>query len=171
MLMLIFAGVALQRWNTSQDFFFLMLFLKDFGAGIFFLSRRPSETRHNTWQASAAYISAAIPLFYLSGGSVPIGLAITSKLMLICGFLISTLAIIELGNQIGISPAKRGKRCRTGVYRIVNHPMYLGYVIAELATVLANPLNGALFTVSLLLYLQRCRWENAILVKKLLKLS
>jgi len=71
-------------------------------------------------------------------------------------------ATLELGTSIGVAPANRGL-VRSGIYRRIKHPMYMGYVISELGLVLLNPLSVALFVISVLLYTLRAKSENKIL--------
>ena len=87
----------------------------------------------------------------------------TSEIFVAVGFLIVTLATIELGQRLGVSPAKRGEVCSSGVYRYLNHPMYVGYALAELGVVLLNPQNAGFFAISISLYILRARAESCIL--------
>jgi len=45
---------------------------------------------------------------------------------------------VTLGRSFGLMPANRGVVC-TGIYRVVRHPIYLGYLITHVAFVFANP--------------------------------
>jgi protein-S-isoprenylcysteine O-methyltransferase Ste14 len=45
---------------------------------------------------------------------------------------------VTLGRSFGLMPANRGIVC-TGIYRVVRHPIYLGYLITHVAFVFANP--------------------------------
>ena len=97
--------------------------------------------------AAIAYISSALPLFYLSS---PYGLEtkmvkLFSDLFAIAGFLIVTWATIDLGTKIGVSPAKRGTRCTKGLYKFLGHPMYIGYIVAHLGWVFINKWNIAIY--------------------------
>jgi protein-S-isoprenylcysteine O-methyltransferase Ste14 len=87
---------------------------------------------------------------------------LASGLISIIGFSISTLALIELGNSFGVSPANRGM-ISSGVYRFTNHPMYLGYAISEFGCVLLNPLNVIIYILSMSLYYLRAQSESKIL--------
>lgn len=71
-------------------------------------------------------------------------------------------ATLALGASIGIAPANRGL-VRSGIYRRIKHPMYTGYGISEFGLVFLNPLNAALFVVSVLLYTHRAKSENSLL--------
>lgn len=64
---------------------------------------------------------------------------------------------------MGVSPAKRGDKCTKGLYRIINHPMYVGYVIAQFGWVLLNPWNFTIFLLSIILFSFRTKYENMIL--------
>ena len=45
---------------------------------------------------------------------------------------------MSLGRSFGLMPANRGV-VSTGLYRIVRHPIYIGYLITHVGFVLANP--------------------------------
>ena len=108
-----------------------------------------------------AYVSSALPLIYLSPlKSTP--LQPIADIMSITGFLIATWATIDLGKQLGVSPAKRGRRHEGGLYRYCRHPMYLGYAVAQGGWVLINPFNIPLYALSLGLFFVRAREEEKL---------
>ena len=45
---------------------------------------------------------------------------------------------LSLGRSFGLMPANRGI-VSTGLYRLVRHPIYLGYLVTHMAFVVANP--------------------------------
>ena len=45
---------------------------------------------------------------------------------------------ITLGRSFGLMPANRGVVC-TGLYRVVRHPIYMGYLVTHVAFLAANP--------------------------------
>lgn len=157
-----FGVVAFYRWQQTQLIFFLLLVLRDFAAGYFFLKRNPAQSKGPKLLTVLAYLSSAMPLLYLDSTVSSKALFLASDLLAIVGFLIVVLATVELGTSIGISPANRGV-VRTGIYQRIKHPMYTGYVISEVGLVLLNPLNSALLMVSVALYFFRARAENRIL--------
>lgn len=55
-----------------------------------------------------------------------------------CGLLIVIAGKLSLGRSFGLMPANRGI-VSTGLYRLVRHPIYTGYLVSHLAFVLANP--------------------------------
>lgn len=45
---------------------------------------------------------------------------------------------VSLGRSFGLMPANRGVVC-SGLYRLIRHPIYVGYLVTHLAYVAANP--------------------------------
>jgi hypothetical protein len=63
---------------------------------------------------------------------------VTTVLVSACGLLVVILGKLSLGRSFGLMPANRGI-VSTGFYRVVRHPIYLGYLITHFAFVAANP--------------------------------
>lgn len=162
MMMFGFGAIAFYRWHQTQLVFFLLLVLRDFVAAYFFLKRKPSSVKANNIQSLLAYISSAMPLLYFSPSEDVKLFYLISNLFSIVGFLLVALATIELGHSIGISPANRG-HVSSGIYRLIKHPMYWGYVISEAGMVFLNPLNAVLLLISSSLYFTRARFEEKVL--------
>jgi protein-S-isoprenylcysteine O-methyltransferase Ste14 len=55
------------------------------------------------------------------------------------GLLIVITGKLTLGRSFGLLPANRGV-VSSGIYRYLRHPIYLGYLIAHVAFVAANPI-------------------------------
>lgn len=161
-MMIGFGVVALYRWHQTQLLFFLLLVLRDFAAGYFFLKRNAATEKATLISSIMAYVSSAIPLLYFGPIGASKALVLGADLLSIIGFLMVAFATLELGTSIGIAPANRGL-VRSGIYRRIKHPMYTGYVISEVGLVLLNPLNAALLVISVLLYVFRAKSENGIL--------
>jgi protein-S-isoprenylcysteine O-methyltransferase Ste14 len=56
----------------------------------------------------------------------------------ICGLLVIVGGKLSLGRSFGLMPANRGI-VSTGLYRLVRHPIYLGYLVTHVAYFVANP--------------------------------
>jgi len=159
-----FAAIAFARWHRSGSVFFLLLALRDALTSAFILRRPPPRLKDSARADVLAFASAAFPFLYLPGSGLGDGRISTlvANLLAMVGFLIATLAVIDLGRSFGVSPAVRSPRIETGLYRYVRHPMYCGYVVAETGWILLNPINTPLFAISAGLYWMRARLENRL---------
>jgi protein-S-isoprenylcysteine O-methyltransferase Ste14 len=54
------------------------------------------------------------------------------------GLLVVVAGKLSLGRSFGLMPANRGVVC-TGLYTVVRHPIYMGYLITHVAFLAANP--------------------------------
>ncbi len=162
-IMVAFAVTAMIRWNETHILFFLLLVFRDLIFAYHIATRKMAEASESGSRRIFSYVSTALPLFYFHATTTNNNLMLFASLLSIGGFLISTLATIELGDRIGVAPAKRGQVCESGVYRYIKHPMYSGYVVSELGNVLLNPANILIFVMSVLGYSVRARRENKIL--------
>jgi protein-S-isoprenylcysteine O-methyltransferase Ste14 len=55
-----------------------------------------------------------------------------------CGLLVVIIGKLSLGRSFGLMPANRGV-VSTGLYRVVRHPIYMGYLVTHAAYCAANP--------------------------------
>ncbi len=163
--MLAFAVLAGWRVAHSGLLYFALMTLRDLAAAWLFLVRAPNK---GPGQGRAidivAYASSALPLFYSATSGTLNSVAVVADVLAILGFALATVALLELGTSFGVSPANRG-RVRSGVYRLIQHPMYAGYAIAEVGFLLLDLRNAGIYVVSVTLYFLRARWESAALVE------
>ncbi len=82
------------------------------------------------------------------------------------GLLIVIAGKISLGRSFGLIPANRGI-VSTGLYRLVRHPIYLGYLITHVAFLAANPTpwNIALLLTADIALLARAVCEERTLAR------
>ena len=166
-MMAAFAILAGIRFWESHKVFFALLLFRDAMLSVLFLIRKPPRVSARIGPTLLAYASTALPLAYFSPSSgVSDWAAFSADILATLGFLIATLAAIDLGRRIGVAPAARGDLCKSGLYRYLRHPMYTGYAVAELGWPLLSSWNVPLFMVSLCGYLVRARFEDQILRSK-----
>lgn len=158
------AFLSLSYWKEEGLIFFLLLFFKNLLFAIFLLNRKTAIATYGPKTNLMAYISAGLPLLYRAGHSVePTDAAIfVINLLSLTGYLIATFAVIEMGTLVGIAPAVRGARIHSGVYAYFCHPMYFGYVLAEVGWVLLDSANLPVFALSLSLYCLRAHYEERL---------
>jgi len=86
--------------------------------------------------------------------------------LLAIGFLISIGAKLSLRRSFGLIAANRGVK-RSGLYAVVRHPMYLGYLIAYAGTLMLNPSiwNAVLLSLWFGFEIVRIHSEEAVLMK------
>jgi protein-S-isoprenylcysteine O-methyltransferase Ste14 len=80
------------------------------------------------------------------------------------GLLIAIGGKMSLGRSFGLMPANRGV-VSTGLYRIVRHPIYMGYLITHVGFLVANPTlwNAAtLVGADLVLLIRATREEKTL---------
>lgn len=157
-----FGLLALYRWQQTQLIFFLLLVLRDFVAAYFFLKREDAQQNSSRFISVIAYVSSAMPLMYFSPNGASKEILLASDILAIIGFLFVALATIELGTSIGISPAKR-TLVKTGIYKWISHPMYVGYIISETGLMFLNPQNILIFSLSILFYFVRMKSESMLI--------
>ncbi len=82
------------------------------------------------------------------------------------GLMVVIAGKVTLGRSFGLIPANRGVVC-TGPYRLVRHPIYLGYLITHVAYVAANPTmwNMVVFTIADVALLARAVCEEETLTR------
>ena len=82
------------------------------------------------------------------------------------GLLVVIAGKLSLGRSFGLLPANRGI-VSSGCYRVLRHPIYLGYLITHVAFVAANPSpwNLGLLLISDTALLRRALYEERTLAK------
>jgi protein-S-isoprenylcysteine O-methyltransferase Ste14 len=90
--------------------------------------------------------------------------SLVGDLFVLVGAVLTVGAILSLNNSFGIGPENRGIKSN-GMYRIVRHPMYSGYVLTETGFVLSNfsPFNLLVFAVASLFLVLRLQGEERLL--------
>lgn len=108
-------------------------------------------------------LHSILPLFVESVDLSLINLEIGYVIISIGGF-ISILGLLNLWTNFGVLPAIRGITTN-GIYKIIRHPIYLGYIISIFGWTLINVsnFNLALFGTYLILMKARISREESLL--------
>jgi protein-S-isoprenylcysteine O-methyltransferase Ste14 len=130
----------------------------------FVLVRRPAEAisvSPREW--AVAFAGSALPLFVTPQGTALAPEAVSVWLMG-AGLVLGIGAKLSLMRSFGMVPANRGVK-RWGLYRLVRHPMYLGYMAVHLGYFLAHPSwwNGALYLATAACQVARIFAEEKLL--------
>ncbi len=161
-IMVFLAALSFMTWMETDWVFYLLLAIRDLYLVFFFIKRHEPFVVSGFQQKILAYTSSALPLLYQSGFATT-GTVKTATFLFVMGFTLSTLALIDLGYSFGVSPSVR-KPVRSGLYRFINHPMYIGYCIAEVGMVLIAPIpNSIIFFFSIILYIARAKAESNLI--------
>ena len=83
-------------------------------------------------------LSMAGPLLVRPASLMPLAPEMLIVAFSACGLLVVIGGKLTLGRSFGLIPANRGI-VSTGLYRIVRHPIYMGYLVTHSAFAAANP--------------------------------
>jgi protein-S-isoprenylcysteine O-methyltransferase Ste14 len=157
--------IVLTPTFTIPDWIYLSQHLLVLGIA---LTRRPPKAEDHSLRSSAAVVVAyAYPyaqvayLRWVPGDAAwPAG----GLVLVVLAACLSLASILTLGRWFGIRPALRGL-ATTGPYRLVRHPMYLAYVLADIGYNLDewNPGTVLLVIVGWASLVYRIRAEERIL--------
>lgn len=101
------------------------------------LIRRPGAISTSPSAFLTALVGTATPLM-LRPHVAPLLPTTVLALLMLLGLSVNVSAKIALWRSFGLAAANRGVRVG-GPYRLVRHPMYLGYFLTELGFLFGNP--------------------------------
>jgi protein-S-isoprenylcysteine O-methyltransferase Ste14 len=123
----------------------LLIMISEGLTGLMILIRRPGPMMNTGYGWAIAVIGTFSPLLIVPGGVDWVAPALAVAFMT-TGLLCSISAKIFLRRSFGIVPANRGIQ-REGPYKIVRHPIYFGYLLAQIGF-----LSQSLSTYNALVY-------------------
>jgi protein-S-isoprenylcysteine O-methyltransferase Ste14 len=150
---------------ASPDFANLVILVGEAMTIYFVLTRRRAlSITENPVDWLLAFAGTFAPLLARPGGAPVAEGAATA--LLVVGTLVALAAKLSLNRRFGIAPANRGVQS-SWTYALVRHPMYLGYMIAQVGYLLHNPTawNLGLYAAAWVLQLARIAREERHLMQ------
>ena len=148
----LFAAAHLTKgWNTGQWATTMPLVAQEALLVLLFLGRRRSlavSSRPLDWAIGIA--GTLLPLFMRPAERLG-PLSALGEVLQVAGLSFAVAGLTFLGRSIGIVAANRGVKT-AGAYRLVRHPMYVGYLIGYVGYALSYPSarNALLVAMTLL---------------------
>lgn len=134
---------------------------------IFLLIRRQANSiSHNYADWFLGLISTFLPLLIVPAPKTDATLTLVSTLIMLIGIVIHLTAKLILRRSFGVVAANRGVKIE-GPYRLVRHPMYLGYMILQFGFLLTgwNTYNVMIIAICWILFVYRMIAEEKILLE------
>jgi protein-S-isoprenylcysteine O-methyltransferase Ste14 len=101
--------------------------------------RRPAGAVDRSLRARILMVVSLMGPVLVTPSSIPALLPEFSTVAVsACGLLVVIIGKLSLGRSFGLMPANRGV-VSTGLYRVVRHPIYMGYLVTHAAFCAANP--------------------------------
>ncbi|MBV8687866.1 MAG: isoprenylcysteine carboxylmethyltransferase family protein [Alphaproteobacteria bacterium] len=141
----------------------LLIMVSEGLTALMILIRRPGPAMNTGYGWAIAIIGTCAPLLVVPEGPEWISPATAIGLMSF-GLLCSISAKIFLRRSFGIVPANRGVQ-REGPYRVVRHPIYFGYLLAQIGFFCVNVsvINAVVYAACWLAMVLRIRAEEEML--------
>lgn len=134
----VFVTAILLDFGKTGHFTGLLLVVSEGLVVVLTLVRRNAAWMDRSWRARllTAVSMAGPPLVRPAAAAALMPDAVTFAFSGV-GLVIVLLGKLSLGRSFGLMPANRGVVC-SGVYRLVRHPIYAGYLITHLGFVVAH---------------------------------
>lgn len=166
-LILMLWGWLVYRVELSDNPLAPLLLISETTVMVFVLLRRPTEAisiKPGDWLL--AVTATGIPMLITPVDAALPGMAAAGVVLVLYGNLFQFAAKLSLRRSFGIAPANRGIKIG-GLYRLVRHPMYSGYLFAHIGILLLMPslFNLAVYTVSWSAQIFRLLAEERLLLE------
>lgn len=157
----LFAFAAIMPTHPS----FLAVAMSEMLGVALILTRKRGEMALTPYAFLVAIIGTALPLLVRPYGGAELAPDPVTSTLMIGGLVVSISAKIFLNRSFGMVAANRGIK-RGGPYRIVRHPMYLGYITTQIGFLLASfsMANLGLYCVAWAFQILRIREEERLLM-------
>lgn len=157
--------IAFARVLPSQPHV-LLIMVSELLAVALVLVRRPGQIVASPYAFTIALLGTSLPLLIRPTPGLEILPPAAASVVMMAGLCLNISAKLFLNRSFGIVAANRGVK-RGGPYRLVRHPMYLGYITTEVGYLLANlnAVNLALYGLAWAIQVLRIREEERFLTQ------
>ena len=143
---IVVAGLFLAlSWRLGSDFAEtrrptdLLLVVGEALVVVFTFLRRPAQiVDRRTLARLVTTLSVLLPLLVRAGQDSPFISEVAATFLLSGGLAVVVGGKMSLGRSFGLLPANRGVMDR-GLYKVVRHPIYLGYLMIHIGFLAAHP--------------------------------
>jgi len=136
----LYSALILRLWPSgfTMDQLVPLLILPTEGLVVVLLliRRRTDQISINPWDWCIAAVGTTLVLLIDKGGAPVAG--VLGPFLMVFGLVIHVGAKLSLWKSFGLVAANRGVRSN-GLYSVVRHPMYAGYIISQVGFLLAAP--------------------------------
>lgn len=162
----LYSWLVLRLWPdefSPSNWYPLLLLLSEGLVVFLLLIRRPTDrisTNGRDWAVAAGGTFLAL---LVGKGGAPL-LGALGACFLLLGLSMHVGAKLSLRRSFGLVAANRGVRVG-GLYRLVRHPMYAGYMLSHVGFLLVapSPWNAAIYAAVWILLIARIHAEERVL--------
>jgi len=115
----------------------VLLVISETLAVILILVRRPGQMALSVSPFIVGFVGTALPLFIRPVEGAALVPTIVTTVLMFAGLTFNISAKLFLNRSFGVVAANRGVK-RGGPYRLVRHPMYLGYITTQFGFLLSS---------------------------------
>lgn len=144
----------------------LLLLVSELLVVLLTVVRRPAQVVDRAMSTRFVATISMVGIYFIRPVGAPLLPDLATAMVSGAGLLVIIAAKLTLGRSFGLMPANRGIVSR-GIYRVVRHPIYAGYLVTHAAFLLAHPAawNCALIVISDAALLVRAVFEERTLAR------
>lgn len=127
--------ISFVRYFPSSPFSILLMVSEGLVV-VLSVIRRPGDIPVKAYPMLIGVVGTVLPLLVRPGPAVAIVPEAIATAIMALGLVVNIGAKLSLNRSFGMVAANRGIK-RGGAYRLVRHPMYLGYIVTEVGFLLS----------------------------------
>ncbi|HXW05810.1 MAG TPA: methyltransferase [Vicinamibacterales bacterium] len=131
-------NIALDFAKTGRPTGLLLLASEALVVVLTVVRRAPADVDRSVRARVLTIISTMGPPLVRPASLVPLAPEAFTVALSICGLSVVIAGKLSLGRSFGLMPANRGIVC-SGLYRLVRHPIYMGYLMTHVGFLAAHP--------------------------------